>query len=268
MAYLRFILPSPVVEKATVSPSIFYNIRRRILMAAHFPLRSTKQVRGCCAVSESSVSELAQETFLKGFEEGFMGFITGKKRVTELAHEVWRNIVGRGDSVVDATCGNGHDTLALLQMVSDKSGSGFVYGIDIQSSAIEKTSSLLDTSADLDQRKLVRLFSICHSRMEEVIPKGATVRLVAFNLGYLPGGDKSIITTPDTTLKALQAASQMLGSGGLISAMVYVGHPGGRNELEAVETFSSGLSPEAWICCKFETLNRSSGPVLILLFKK
>lgn len=51
---------------------------------------------------------------------------------------------------------------------------------------------------------------------------------MVFNLGYLPGGDKAILTTPGTTLAALQAAGRVLGSGGLISVMVYVGHPGGR----------------------------------------
>jgi hypothetical protein len=52
-------------------------------------------------------------------------------------------------------------------------------------------------------------------------------RLVAFNLGYLPGGDKTIITKPETTLIALEAAKGILMAGGLISLVVYVGHPGG-----------------------------------------
>lgn len=53
-------------------------------------------------------------------------------------------------------------------------------------------------------------------------------RLVTFNLGYLPGGDKNLITKVDTTLQALQAASNVLQPGGLISIVAYVGHPGGR----------------------------------------
>lgn len=53
-------------------------------------------------------------------------------------------------------------------------------------------------------------------------------RLVAFNLGYLPGGDKTLITVPHTTEMALRAASKLLESKGLISIIVYVGHPGGR----------------------------------------
>lgn len=53
-------------------------------------------------------------------------------------------------------------------------------------------------------------------------------RLIAFNLGYLPGGDKTVITTSKTTLLALEAAERILMPGGLISMVVYIGHPGGR----------------------------------------
>jgi Putative rRNA methylase len=53
-------------------------------------------------------------------------------------------------------------------------------------------------------------------------------RLVAFNLGYLPGVDKTLITMPHTTEMALKASSKLLDSKGLISIIVYAGHPGGR----------------------------------------
>lgn len=53
-------------------------------------------------------------------------------------------------------------------------------------------------------------------------------RLVAFNLGYLPGGDKTIITESQTTAEAFNVAMEILMPGGLISLVVYVGHPGGR----------------------------------------
>lgn len=53
-------------------------------------------------------------------------------------------------------------------------------------------------------------------------------RLVAFNLGYLPGGDKTVITMAETTALALEAAERIVVPGGLISIVVYVGHPGGR----------------------------------------
>jgi hypothetical protein len=92
--------------------------------------------------------------------------------------------------------------------------------------------------------------------------------MVAFNLGYLPGGNKSIITLSDTTLSALKAAERILKPGGLISLVVYIGHPGGREELEVVEAFGSGLPVSDWICCKFQMLNRPLAPVLVFMFKR
>lgn len=61
---------------------------------------------------------------------------------------MWKKIVQKGDIVIDATCGNGHDTLALVKMVADKLGKGRVYGMDIQQSAIDSTSSLLEMSTE------------------------------------------------------------------------------------------------------------------------
>lgn len=181
---------------------------------------------------------------------------------------VWKHVVQKGDTVVDATCGNGYDTLAMLKMVADGSGRGCVYGMDIQKDALENTSSLLNESVNPIEKELVKLFTICHSRMEEVVPKSTTLRLVAFNLGYLPGGDKEVTTTSATTILALQTATRILASGGLISLVVYVGHPGGRDELETIQAFASELSVEDWVCSEFQMLNRPLAPVLIFLFKR
>ncbi|RRT83975.1 hypothetical protein B296_00005682, partial [Ensete ventricosum] len=201
---------------------------------------------------------------------------------------VWKNIIQKGDTVIDATCGNGYDTLALLTMVADESGRGCVYGMDIQQEALENTAALLEISVKENKRKLVKLLKLCHSKMEDIVQNDNSVsnlpvlhpfivhkkfclfqfRLVVFNLGYLPGGDKAILTTPGTTLAALQAAGRVLGSGGLISVMVYVGHPGGRDELESIQGFASALPVEFWASFKLEMLNRPTGPVLVLIFKK
>ncbi|KAG6767154.1 hypothetical protein POTOM_028334 [Populus tomentosa] len=232
---------------------------------------------------------------LSGAEEDLVGYVFGKKKATEVAHLIWKRVVQNGDTVIDATCGNGYDTLAMLKMVADELGRGRVYGMDIQGDALKSTSSLLDESVTLKekalnllfeeviliiytlvvlpetqcvQKELVKLFSICHSRMEEIVPENSPVRLVAFNLGYLPGGDKTITTVSETTQLALEAAKKILIPGGLISLVVYVGHPGGMEELETVEAFASGLSVDNWICCKFQMLNRPLAPVLVLLFKR
>ncbi|OMO63679.1 putative rRNA methylase protein [Corchorus olitorius] len=164
---------------------------------------------------------------LSGLENELVGYIFGKKKATEVAHLVWRHVLHKGDIVIDATCGNGYDTLAMLKMVADESGRGGVYAMDIQTEALESTSSLLDATVTPKEKEVVKLFPLCHSRMEEVVPENTAVRLVAFNLGYLPGGDKGIITISKTTLLALEASINLLISGGLISLVVYVGHPGG-----------------------------------------
>ncbi|CAK9169278.1 unnamed protein product [Ilex paraguariensis] len=86
---------------------------------------------------------------------------------------VWKHVVRKGDAVVDATCGNGYDTLAMLKMVADQSKRGRVYAMDVQKVAMESTSSLLDQSASSDEKELVELYSICHSKMEEIVPKAS-----------------------------------------------------------------------------------------------
>ncbi|KAH7673812.1 putative rRNA methylase protein [Dioscorea alata] len=121
------------------------------------------------------VMSRAQDFPISGTDGALVGFITGKSKVTELAHSVWGSLVQKGDTVVDATCGNGHDMLALLKMVANGSGRGCVYGMDIQRSAIENTSLLLKESVDEDEREMVKLFLVCHSKMETVIPKDTPV---------------------------------------------------------------------------------------------
>ncbi|GAB2286654.1 hypothetical protein Dimus_021050 [Dionaea muscipula] len=201
-------------------------------------------------------------------DDALMGYIFGMERATEVAHCVWKCIVRKGDIVVDATCGNGYDTLALLKMVRDDINGGFVYGMDIQEDAVKSTSSLLDSSLDLTDREHVKLFTTCHSRMADVLPKDTYVRLVAFNLGYLPGGDKQVITMPQSTLLALEAAKEILAPGGLISVIVYVGHPGGREEFETVQTFASRLAVDDWVSSQIQLSNRPAAPVLVFLFKR
>ncbi|XP_030962357.1 uncharacterized protein LOC115983733 [Quercus lobata] len=215
----------------------------------------------------SSQNHTPHDSPLSGMEEVLGSYVFGKKKATEVAHLVWKHVVQKGDMVIDATCGNGYDTLAMVKMVADESARGCVYAMDIQNDALESASSLLEESLNPNEKELVKLLPMCHSKMDKVVPE-ASVRLVAFNLGYLPGGDKKIITKPETTLLALEAAKGILMPGGLISLVVYVGHPGGWAESETVHTFASKLPVNNWVCCKFQMLNRPWAPILVLLFKR
>ncbi|XP_020588318.1 uncharacterized protein LOC110030094 [Phalaenopsis equestris] len=215
-----------------------------------------------------SLEFLANKFPISGAEDALLGFMDGRRKATDVAHSVWKNVIRGGDRVVDATCGNGYDTLALLKLIADDSRRGCVHGLDIQNSALENTDYLLRESVVEEQRELVKLSLLCHSRMEDILSNDTPIRLIAFNLGYLPGGDKAIITKPHTTLFALQTASRIISPGGLISIIAYVGHPGGREEFEAVLSFASSLPVEGWNCFKFETANKPGGPVLIFIFRK
>ncbi|XP_029126165.1 uncharacterized protein LOC109793334 isoform X2 [Cajanus cajan] len=222
---------------------------------------------------QSSSSSFPKVSPFSGLEDAVVSYLFGKKRATDVAH--MKHVVQKGDTVIDATCGNGFDTLEMLNLVADDSHYGYVYALDIQKDAIDNTSLLLEKSLNSNEKQLVKLFNICHSKMEDVVPRNASVsylnvlyRLVAFNLGYLPGGDKEIITRSETTLLALEAAERVLMPGGLISIVVYVGHPGGREELEAVESFAARLCVENWICCKIQMLNRPFAPIPIFLYRR
>eukprot|EP00252_Welwitschia_mirabilis_P026668 TRINITY_DN8817_c0_g1_i2.p1 TRINITY_DN8817_c0_g1~~TRINITY_DN8817_c0_g1_i2.p1 ORF type:complete len:203 (+),score=36.23 TRINITY_DN8817_c0_g1_i2:127-735(+) len=107
-----------------------------------------------------------------GVNAGLVEFVLGKRKATDVAHLVWQEIVKGGDFVIDATCGNGNDTFALSKLVCLDSGKGLVYGMDVQEIAIQNTSFLLDTTLNPKHRQQVKLFELCHSKMETVIPKG------------------------------------------------------------------------------------------------
>ncbi|KAL6514037.1 hypothetical protein OROHE_019493 [Orobanche hederae] len=215
---------------AQPSSSPFSLKTRSITRKASIFTRSVHQngvVTSQVEVPSSNSFTKHHESISSGLEEVMTGYIFGKKKATEVAHAVWKNVVRKGDLVIDATCGNGYDTLALLRLVADDKCRGRVFAMDLQKDALERTSSLLDRSVAADERKLVELYAMCHTKMEELVPNGDAVRLVAFNLGYLPGGDRKIKTESGTTLLALEAAKNILSPGGLISILSYVGHSGG-----------------------------------------
>ena len=150
------------------------------------------------------------------------------------AHEVVAAIVNPGDVVVDATVGNGHDTLFLANCVGP---GGRVIGFDLQREAVESARMRL-TAAGVCEAGY-ELHALGHEMMAAYVPTG--VAAVMFNLGYLPGGDKQVITQVTTTLDALAAAFASLRRGGRLSVMCYPGHPGGDTEAEAVLKWLDGI---------------------------
>jgi predicted methyltransferase len=152
------------------------------------------------------------------------------RRLTELAHDVIAGHVHAGDIVIDATMGNGYDTLFLAQLVGE---TGRVYAFDVQQQAIDQTRARLDM---FEAAKQVTLINGNHADMLALLPAkiAGSVAAVVFNLGYLPGGEKSLTTTAGSTLNALDASLELVRPGGIISLLVYVGHAGGKEENRAI----------------------------------
>jgi hypothetical protein len=145
-------------------------------------------------------------------------------RLTGYAHQVVAKILGPGDTAVDATVGNGHDTCFLLDLVGP---AGLVWGFDIQADALSRTS------ARCGHHPGMKLIHDGHENLASWVT--GPVRAIMFNLGYLPSGDKFRITRRDTTLQAITAALGLLERGGIVTVLVYRGHSGGTEEAEAVE---------------------------------
>ena len=113
----------------------------------------------------------------------------------------------------------------------------------------------------------VTLHHCGHETMADVLAgsEGGN-RAVMFNLGYLPGGDKSVITLPESTVSALEASLDLLMPGGLITVVIYPGHDGGSEEAGAVERFVAGLDPERFDAVRHRSLNQAGdSPFLIAI---
>ncbi len=185
--------------------------------------------------------------------------------VLTYAHKLAEQRIKPGETVIDATAGTGADTLALTRMVGPK---GNVYSFDIQQEALERTRSrLIEADVPADQ---VQLLLLSHDQLQEALPIASHGRIgaVLFNLGYLPGGDPTVITQPDSTIRALDQAFDLLRPGGLLCVTVYPGHPGGELEAAKVDDWFSQLRPEAGQAISYRMLNRRSAPYVLAAEKK
>ena len=150
--------------------------------------------------------------------------------VTDSAQELIAQSLKPGQLAIDATIGNGHDTLFMAELVGAE---GQVFGFDIQQQALANTRQRL---ADAGLENRVTLIQGGHENMEDLLPCRihGQISVIMFNLGYLPGGDKNIITRPGTTRAAVEIATRLLAPGGIMTILVYRGHPGGQDEADTV----------------------------------
>lgn len=177
-----------------------------------------------------------------------------------LSHLLIQQFVKPGDCVIDATCGNGHDTVLLAELVGPN---GRVTAFDIQERAISATSDRLRQAGLLEHTRLI------HAGHEFIASFGCeSTSAAVFNLGYLPGGDRSLITRPDTTLIGVDQALAFLKPGGIVAISIYPGHEGGGLEQDAVDSWATNLVPAHFHVWRMVQMNVSNdAPYLILIQK-
>ena len=160
----------------------------------------------------------------------------------QLAHRHIAQLLQPGDWAIDGTVGNGHDTCFLAKQVGV---SGRVIGFDVQNKALESAQKRL---LEAGLARQVTLLLKGHEYLAASIPQDwvSQVRVVMFNLGYLPGGDKSLVSRADSTIQALDQALRVLANPGLLSVLCYRGHPGGNEEYLRVVDWVNGLDSDLY----------------------
>ncbi len=173
-----------------------------------------------------------------------------------VAHHFWKLIVETTDHVIDATLGNGQDALFLAPLCTR----GKLTGIDVQEQAISSAQEILKEYYHIEY-----VLGSHATFPNHLTPE--TIKLIVYNLGYLPRGDKTIVTQTSSTLESVQNALSLLTPGGMISITCYSGHEEGANEEKALLEFSRRLNPRQWSVSHQQWLNRHRCPSLLLISK-
>ena len=177
------------------------------------------------------------------------------QKIIPFAHQLIQQHIHKDDIVFDMTMGNGLDTLFLSKLAKH------VYAFDIQEKALKNTSSLLEKNGILN----VTLIQDSHEFASKHYD--GELGVIVFNLGYLPGGDKSISTNPEKTIKAIDTALPLLKVGGIMCITVYPGHKFGKIESELLLKYVTTLHSGQFNVLTYSFINKKNSPYNILIEK-
>ena len=185
-------------------------------------------------------------------------------RILPYARKLLQLAVQNGDIAIDATIGNGHDTVFLAKIVGE---TGHVYGFDIQDLAIQNTTERLINE---DLAKQVTIVKKSHAKVKEVVPshQHGKIKGAIFNLGYLPGSDKSIVTVPDSTISSIEQILEMMAPEGIIVIVIYHGHEGGAIEKDALMNYVQSIPQDQAHVLIYRFLNQANNPPFIVAIEK
>lgn len=180
--------------------------------------------------------------------------------VTEISLFYLLAFLKEGFVAIDATCGNGFDTLNLAEKVGK---TGRVYAFDVQKEAITNTKKILQEN---NLSSSVKVILDSHENILEYVKE--KIDCCVFNLGYLPSSNKEIKTNYVSTIKALEKSMSILKKGGIISICAYVGHEGGQKEYEEIIKYLSTKSKKEFNIIEIHHLGRKeTSPKLIIIEK-
>jgi 16S rRNA C1402 N4-methylase RsmH len=185
------------------------------------------------------------------------------QQIIPFAHQLLESTVSPGDITVDATTGNGNDTLFLAKLVGE---SGHVFGFDIQQEAIFQTENRL-REANISN---ATLFNQGHETINQAIPESTRDKIkgAIFNLGYLPGGDKHIVTQSASTIEAIEQLLSMMPSEGIIVVVIYHGHPEGLEEKKGLMEYVSKIDQKMAHVLQYQFINQANDPPFIIAIEK
>ncbi len=184
-----------------------------------------------------------------------------KYQITEWCHYFIRDHVKEGDLCIDATAGNGNDTLFLCKLVGEN---GKVLAFDIQKEAVANTKKRL---LDAQMEKRGNVFYDSHINMCKYAKK-ETVSCVVFNFGYLPGGDHQLATKADTSIEAIRQGLRLLKMGGMMSLCIYSGGDSGFQERDAILAFLKNLDTKCYLVILSSYYNRPNHPPIPAMILK
>ncbi|NMA84770.1 MAG: methyltransferase domain-containing protein [Epulopiscium sp.] len=184
--------------------------------------------------------------------------ITGT--MTSMVHQILQPMIQVGQLFIDATVGNGYDTVFLAKLVG-KTGS--VIGFDIQEEAILATAKKLKEEKADHQVKLIQ---DSHAHLDQYVTK--PIDGAMFNLGYLPKGDKTKITMPQSTIEAIKKSVILLKPKGIITIVSYYEHEGGEEEKRQVEKYLQALDEKKMVVGRFNYFNRTKCPPILYIIQK
>ena len=181
-------------------------------------------------------------------------------KITEVNKIFLDKIVQKGEIVIDATMGNGYDTIYLGNLVGEN---GKVYAFDVQEEAIKSTKKKVERDNMTDR---VELILDGHQNLDKYVKE--EVSCVVFNLGYLPRAKHVVITKPDTTLEAIKKSLKLLKPNGIISIAAYIGHEGGLEEKNYICEYLDNLNQNEFNVLHMQFTNQINNPPQLILIEK